>query len=433
MTSDRFPTPNRSQRVTSRRTRSLTPPPQSTPVRYTRELKPLSELLKSRNAPSSPSRRAVSQESVPRKAPKSAYTAAQPKPERPGQRDRRSRQRRTTQQPRSHRQVPNWLGIGALCVGAGVCLSLGWLSRSPSQQLAMQRSSDLATLPQKTEAMSFAQSTTLDGQVKLALRQEISPLQARVTELIQQYNKGSVGVFVLDLDNGDYVNWNGTREFVAASTIKLPLLAFFFQAVDRGQIELDESLVMTPEVIVGEAGTMQYQLPGTQFSALKTVTQMITVSDNTATNMVVERLGGLEAVNERFQQWGYDVTQMSQPLPDIAGTNRTTPVDLVNVLIDIEQGEKLSLRSRDRVLRILGGVVNNKLLASGIGPNAAIAHKTGTLGKILADAGFVDVPNGKRYLIVVMVERPHNDLAARALIQQISREVYQYFTAEADN
>ncbi|MEM8641212.1 MAG: serine hydrolase [Cyanobacteria bacterium P01_G01_bin.54] len=317
------------------------------------------------------------------------------------------------------------LAVTTLGVGTGLLIILPFLPPSPSARSGIGNRPSL--LPNQTAQMSFGRSTDLATQVHFPLRQELSDLQTRVGELAGQYGKGSVGVFILDFDTGDYASWNGMNEFMAASTIKLPLLTLFFQGVDQGKIELSESLVMEPELMVGEAGNFQYQPPGSQFSALETATQMITVSDNTATNMIVQRLGGKERINQRLQQQDLTQTTLNSPLPDLEGTNLTSPVDLANVLIDIEQGEGLSLRSRDRILRILDGVINDQLLPTGLGKGAAIAHKTGTIGKLLADAGLVDMPNGKRYLTVVMVERPYNDPAARTLIEQISREVYDYF------
>ena len=67
------------------------------------------------------------------------------------------------------------------------------------------------------------------------------------------------------------------------------------------------------------------------------------------------------------------------------------------------------------------------LLPKGLGKSATIAHKTGDIGLMLGDVGLIDVPNGKRYIGVTMVKRPHNDPKAKELIQKISRLVYQYF------
>ena len=77
---------------------------------------------------------------------------------------------------------------------------------------------------------------------------------------------------------------------------------------------------------------MQFQDPGKQFTALETATKMITISDNTATNMLIERLGGAEALNQRFREWGLTQTAIRNVLPDLEGTNTTSAKDLAYLL-----------------------------------------------------------------------------------------------------
>ncbi|GAC1457087.1 MAG: hypothetical protein NVSMB70_00590 [Chamaesiphon sp.] len=235
------------------------------------------------------------------------------------------------------------------------------------------------------------------------------------------------GAFFVDLDNGAYLDWEATSTFSAASTIKLPVFVAFFQDVDAGKIRLDERLTMQPSMIGSGSGVMQYEKPGTQFTALETVKKMITISDNTATNMLIARLGGASALNQRFRSWGLTATIIHNPLPDLPGTNTTSPKDLGTVMAMVNQGDLLSLTSRDRMLDIMRRTVTNTLLTPGLGKGATIAHKTGDIGSLVADVGLIDMPIGKRYIAAVMVGRPYNDVGAKELIRKISRAAYQYF------
>jgi beta-lactamase class A len=155
---------------------------------------------------------------------------------------------------------------------------------------------------------------------------------------------------------------------------------------------------------------------------------MITISDNTATNMLIERLGGIAALNERFRSWGLSTTNLRNVLPDIEGTNSTSPKELVNLIAMVSKGNLVSTASRDRILDIMRRTVKDNLLPSGIGQGATIAHKTGEIGGILADAGLVDLANGKRYLIATIVQRPRNDASAEKLISSISRATFGQFS-----
>jgi beta-lactamase class A len=204
------------------------------------------------------------------------------------------------------------------------------------------------------------------------------------------------------------------------------VLVAFFQDVDAGKIYLDEKLTISPSNIGSGSGGMQYQPVGTQYSAINTATEMIINSDNTATNMIIERLGGKDELNRRFKEWGLDVTVINNPLPDLEGTNITSPRDLAMILVKVNQGELISLRSRDRLLEIMRQTRTRTLLPQGIEKDASIAHKTGDIGTVLGDAGIVDIPTGKRYIGSVLVKRSHNDYSARTLIQEISRTSYQH-------
>ncbi|MGD2180031.1 serine hydrolase [Lusitaniella coriacea] len=263
----------------------------------------------------------------------------------------------------------------------------------------------------------------------LPMKAESSELNAKVREIVAQYPQFQPSFLFVDLDTGEYVKLGDTTAVAAASTIKVPILIAFFQDVDAGKIALDEMLTMQEESMAGESGTMQYKAVGTKFSALETATKMITISDNTATNMIIDRLGGAEALNQRFQEWGLQSTTIQNPLPDVEGTNTTSPADLANLMAMVNTGSLVSLRSRDRLLEIMRNVVTNDLLPQGLENGATIAHKTGNIGEMIADAGIIDTPTGKRYIAVVMVERPHNDRQGRELIRSLSRTVYQYFTA----
>jgi beta-lactamase class A len=155
---------------------------------------------------------------------------------------------------------------------------------------------------------------------------------------------------------------------------------------------------------------------------------MIAISDNTATNMIIKRLGGIEKLNQRFEDWGLRATTIRNPLPDLEGTNTTSPKDLATLMGAVDRGELMSLRSRDRLLEIMRQTVTNTLLTPGLGKGATIAHKTGDIGSLVGDIGLIDMPSGKRYIAAVMVKRKHNDRNAQELIRQMSKITYQYFS-----
>ncbi|MEG4298778.1 serine hydrolase [Microcoleus sp. Pol11C1] len=261
----------------------------------------------------------------------------------------------------------------------------------------------------------------------LQLNQELGALKTQVQVLATENPSLTAGIFLVDLDTGSYLNFNGDTAFASASTIKVPILVAFFQAVDEGKVQLDQMLTLKSEHIVGGSGEMQDDSPGKKYSALEVAQKMIVVSDNTATNMMIELLGGAEVLNQQFASWGLSTTVLRNNLPDLEGTNTTSPKDLINIIAQVDRGNLVSVKSRDRILQIMRQTKNDSLLPKGLGEDSVIAHKTGNIDTMLADAGMVDLPNGKRYLVAVMVKHsPETEKPAQTLIREISRMSYRY-------
>jgi beta-lactamase class A len=289
------------------------------------------------------------------------------------------------------------------------------------------RFSHLSQPARQQQSLANLGTTQSEGFLALKLTQEIEPLKQKIAALASRNPQLTLGTFLVDLDTGTYVDINGSNRLPTASMIKFPILVAFFQDVDAGKIRLDEKLIMRKDLVATEAGSMQYEKPGSQFTALETATQMIVISDNTATNMLIDRLGGKEQLNKRFQSWGLLNLSINNLLPDLKGTNVAPARDLASLMTQISQGKLVSMKSRDRLLAIMRQTETNTLLPKGLGTGATIAHKTGDIGSLVGDVGLIDAANGKRYVAVAMVKRPYNDPRAQELIRQLSRESYAYF------
>lgn len=313
------------------------------------------------------------------------------------------------------------IGIGAI---VGTVLSV----LDPASRITTTDSSSNNNQRQPQTQPHLISTTPTSG---LSLSQEIIPLKTAVQDLVANNPNLTPGVFIVDLDNGGYVDMNASSSFPAASTIKIPILIAFFQDVDSGKIRLDEQLTMQKTMVVGGSGDMQFKPVGTKFTTLEVATKMITISDNTATNMLIARMGGIDALNQRFRSWGLTTTTIRNQLPDLQGTNTTSPKELGNLMAMVNQGNLVSMASRDRILDIMRKTVRNHLLPTGLGEGATIAHKTGDIGTMLADVGLVDLPTNKRYVVAVMVKRPNNDPRAEKLISSISGAAYRQLNQTA--
>jgi beta-lactamase class A len=362
------------------------------------------------------------------------------------------------QAPRKRKPTrePNWvtksvlytLRVGILGAGlaviAGTALTVFAPTRFLSSQASTSKGQEKSTThktatvgikPQEAIAKFVSSLTPQDSQSassasnQIQLTEELTSLKQKLANLDKKQAKIETQAFFIDLDNGKYVNLAGDTPISAASLIKIPVAIAFFQDVDAGKIKLNEKLPMSKDVIASGSGDMQYQQGQKSFTALETVTKMIAISDNTATNMLIKRMGGKAVLDQRFQAWGLTHTQIHNFLPDLEGTNMTSSKDLATVLLKVNQGELISLKSRDRLLGIMQETKTRTLLPPGLEPGAIISHKTGDIGTVLGDAGIIDMPSGKRYIQAIIAKRPYNDIAARTLIQDMSRATYQHLKA----
>ncbi|NER79061.1 MAG: serine hydrolase [Leptolyngbya sp. SIO1D8] len=337
-------------------------------------------------------------------------------------RDRRPSRRSSRQRPR-----PVLYGLRLLILGTGVAAITGTILSTikPGNQTANSGplTTGVAEVNQSQAGRRNQSSVALSN--SLPLNEELAYLETELVSLEAMTPGLSQSIFFYDLDTGNYVDLNGTSAVSAASTIKVPILVAFLEAVDAGNLRLDQALTLQEDLIGGGSGEMQTHEIGSQYTALEVATEMIINSDNTATNMMIALLGGQASLNQRFQAWGLSATVFRNALPDLEGTNTTSSADLVRLMALVDQGEILNMRSRDRMLSIMQRTYNRTLIPDGLGDEGAITfNKTGDIGGVLGDIALIDAPNGKRYALGVLVTRPHNDGRANELIRRVAGRIH---------
>ncbi len=324
--------------------------------------------------------------------------------------------------PRAPRSVLYLMRL--LILGVGVAAIAGTLlaALSPAKQdTASPEPPSLALAP--TDAGRVLVAGRPPGQVDdLRLGQPLARLKAQLEQLVTLTPGLSPALFSINLDTGNYVELQGSQALPAASTIKVPILVAFLQQVDAGTLALNQTLALRETQIASGSGTLANDAIGTEYSALEVASRMIITSDNTATNMIIDALGGMEALNQKFAEWGLTATVLRNPLPDLEGTNTTSTRDLAMLMALLDQGGLLSPRSRDRLFSIMQRTVNRSLIPTGIGkPDGTIvANKTGDIATVLGDVALVDTANGHRYAVALLVQRPGNDGRASELIRRLT-------------
>ncbi len=265
----------------------------------------------------------------------------------------------------------------------------------------------------------------------LNLNKEMYNLKSNLQYVLNQYPNLQAGIFVWDYQTGNYVDINGEKQFPAASIIKVPILIEMFKRIEAGYLGLYDEFKMTPYYRTGGSGYLQYRPEGAVFEMNTLAGYMIRTSDNTATNMILSAVGGAHEMDMALQNWGFSKTYIKTWLPDLYGTNVTTPKDMATILFNADNPDFLTLENRSRIVEIMSKVKNTSLLKQGIPDNARLIHKTGDIGEMLGDVGVVTMPDGRRYIITVMVKRNWNDYSARTLINAISSVTYNSFAANS--
>lgn len=251
---------------------------------------------------------------------------------------------------------------------------------------------------------------------------------------------GVVGVSVVGPDQGAVVSINAGEPFPAASLIKLPVMAAVFQEVAEGRLDPAEEVELTPECQVGGAGVLQALTAGRNLPIRDLVTLMIIVSDNTATNMLIDRIG-VEAVNDSIRRLGLTGTRLYNKLMVVPahprGHNVTTPADMSALLAGLARGEVISYDASRRMVQILKKQQFDDGLpaclpprrdgpAGGI-PAWEVANKTGLLADAFHDAGLVFLPGGW-FAIAVLTREVPDVRRARAAAGHICRVCFDHFS-----
>lgn len=283
--------------------------------------------------------------------------------------------------------------------------------------------------------MKTAQSDYIDNKnpqmSEPELSKPMSNLTGRIKNLMAGYPNLEPGVFIWDYTTGKYVDINAHKAFPTASMIKLPVLLNVYKRNEIGLVDLDAKIPTSDPVIAEGSGSLQYSPVGSKLPVKRLAELMIQDSDNTATNMLLEKIGGMSELNRATKTWGMNVTHFSNWLPDLDGTNISTPYEMSAMLYNIDNADFLSIKSRAEITEIMGHVKNRFLIQHPLPANVQFLHKSGDIGGMLGDAGIVILPDGRKYLIAVMVKRPWNDYTAKQLIIDISDATYKAISSGA--
>jgi beta-lactamase class A len=239
-------------------------------------------------------------------------------------------------------------------------------------------------------------------------------------EAIASQVDGVVGYDIVDLTSGDRFTHLERESFPTASTIKLAIVYELFKQVEERRIALDETMALDRAKAVGGTGVLVH-LGTPTLSILDYATLMVTLSDNTATNVLIDRLG-MDAIAARMRGLGLQGTKLRRHMMDTAAARRgdenvSTPAELVALLQAIQKHEAaLVLLEKPKESRLRRG------LPEGI----AVADKPGELDGVRVDAGIVFAKN-RPYVFAVMMTFLKSEVEGERAMEELSRVAYDYF------
>lgn len=251
---------------------------------------------------------------------------------------------------------------------------------------------------------------------------------------------GTLGYSLHHLRTGDRLALRGDEQFPTASTIKLSILCTAFDKAQKGEIGYYETRVLTKEDVRGGSGFLQNYKLGTKVELKELLHFMITVSDNTATAMMVRWLGAME-VNRWLDAHGLTKTRLLSQLPesetelrklaDQWGLGVTTPNEMRTLMEMVGDGSAGTPAACDEMHRILNHQYFDEGIPSQIPPWVCVASKSGAIDASRSEVALVHAPTGD-YVLAVYTKDDRDqhwghDNEAEVAIRDISRAVWKHY------
>lgn len=239
---------------------------------------------------------------------------------------------------------------------------------------------------------------------------------------------GVVGVTLI-APNGERFSYNGDRRFVAASTVKIPLMLEIYREIEQGERSLDDKYVLRDEdraVGGGHSGVIGYLSDGMVFTLNDLIYLMISISDNTATNVLID-MAGMDRVNATMQSIGMANSTLGRKMKGRAAQgdeqeNWATPNDYARVIQALLNHEAASPESCDQMIAMLEKQQNQRRISRYLPQRDDIrwGSKTGGVKGAHSDAGFITSPKGT-LIVSVFTENLPDAHVSEEVIGKISR------------
>ncbi len=270
-------------------------------------------------------------------------------------------------------------------------------------------------------------------------------LESRLAPLAKAH-KGKVAIAVKHLESGETYYLNADEAMPTASLIKVAVLIEAYQQADEGKFKLTDPVTLREADKVPGSGILTYHFSdGASLPLRDAVRLMIAFSDNTATNLVLEKVG-IAAVNKRMEDWGNPNTKINAKVfrgsttsVDPARTKKyglgsTTAREMAGIMEELLVGSKIRPALKQAILHHLRTNEDKDKFPKFLPASAKLAHKDGSVTEARTDAGFFNTSSGPVVLCVLSNENEDrrwvSDNAGNMLCARVAREVFEHYRAK---
>jgi len=284
-------------------------------------------------------------------------------------------------------------------------------------------------------AITLALASDTIGQQTFPADLSWKKLDYRIGEAVEKFD-GAIGVAIIDLTDGRAILKNADRVFPTASSIKIAILLELFhqeqeaRAGAQGKTKLDDIYTFDPKELVEFSQIMAGLTPGLTHVTNRDLAQfMVAVSDNTAANILIDRVG-MQNVNATLRGLGLTKTMLRRKMMDFAAAKRgdenvSTPQEMARLLEAIYQGKVLDKDLNEQFIKQLS-TLKESYIPHDLPAGVPVANKPGNLQNVRTDSGIIFV-KGRPFAMSVMTADAHNERAAERAISEIALEAYRYF------
>lgn len=252
-------------------------------------------------------------------------------------------------------------------------------------------------------------------------------LKKEIEDMVKD-SSANISISFYDLDEDENFAINGDKKVPSASMIKLLIMLKLLEKVERKELDLEEKIKIQDYEKVDGSGILKELSSNHSFSIRELLTLMIIVSDNFATNILIEILG-MDDVNELGEELGLLNTSLQRKMMDLDAKekgfdNYTSSQDILKILKMIYDKTFLSEDLSDLALDILLRQQERSRLQRFLSEDIKIASKSGDLDNLENDGG-IFFTNKKNYILVVLVNEAQSNDIAKEIIGKISLKIYE--------